>query len=84
MTTLVKADSKGRVPIRGTKKSQQYLVTSEGGGWWVMPAPKVTPPPRGAAKLVRPLRAPKGRLLLPVKIDRAALRAAIRQDRDER
>jgi len=40
MTTLVKADSRGRVPIRGTKSRQQYLVTAEKGGWWVMPAPK--------------------------------------------
>jgi hypothetical protein len=46
MTTLVKADSKGRVPIRGTRKQQQYLVTAENGGWWVMPAPKVAVPPK--------------------------------------
>lgn len=43
-TTLVKADEKGRVPIRGTQKGGQYLVTSENGGWWVMPAPEVKPP----------------------------------------
>jgi len=46
MTTLVKADSKGRVPIRGTKNRQQYLVTAENGGWWVTPAPKVKTPTR--------------------------------------
>jgi hypothetical protein len=56
MTTLVKADSKGRVPIRGTRKQQQYLVTSANGGWWVMPAPKVAVPektesPAGAWEL---------------------------------
>jgi hypothetical protein len=46
MTTLVKADSRGRVPIRGTKSRQQYLVTAEKGGWWVMPAPKTKIPAR--------------------------------------
>jgi hypothetical protein len=46
MTTLVKADSRGRVPIRGTKSRQQYLVTAEKGGWWVMPAPKAKIPAR--------------------------------------
>jgi len=40
-TTLVKADDKGRVSIRGTRKGAKYLVTAENGGWWVMPAPKV-------------------------------------------
>jgi hypothetical protein len=43
-TTLVKADEKGRVPIRGTKKGRQYLVTAEKGGWWVIPAPEVQSP----------------------------------------
>lgn len=46
MTTLVKADEKGRVMIRGTERGRQYLVTAENGGWWVMPAPKVHPPKR--------------------------------------
>ena len=46
MTTLVKADNRGRVPIRGTKNRQQYLVTAEKGGWWVMPAPKTKIPSR--------------------------------------
>ena len=45
-TTLVKADDKGRVSIRGTRKGRQYLVTAENGGWWVMPAPKVKTPAR--------------------------------------
>jgi hypothetical protein len=44
MTTLVKADSRGRVPIRGTKSRRQYLVTAENGGWWVRPAPKFDAP----------------------------------------
>jgi hypothetical protein len=45
-TTLVKADDKGRVCIRGTRKGAKYLVTAENGGWWVMPAPKFTVPER--------------------------------------
>ena len=56
MTTLVKADSRGRVPIRGTKSRRQYLVTAKNGGWWVRPAPKFSTPkkiesPAGAWEL---------------------------------
>ena len=51
-TTLVKADDKGRVSIRGTRKGQQYLVTAEKGGWWVTPAPKVQTPVRDLDKVV--------------------------------
>ena len=48
--TLVKADEKGRILIRGTRKGCQYLVTADRGGWWVMPAPPVkTPLPEMAA-----------------------------------
>lgn len=55
-TTLVKADDKGRVSIRGTRKGAKYLVTAESGGWWVMPAPKIKVPekmesPAGAWEL---------------------------------
>jgi len=55
-TTLVKADDKGRVCIRGTRKGATYLVTAKSGGWWVMPAPKITVPekmesPAGAWEL---------------------------------
>jgi hypothetical protein len=86
MTTLVKADSRGRVPIRGTKNRQQYLVTAENGGWWVMPAPKVRTPPRENldAPLVKPRRTKEGWLMMPRKFDRAKLVAAIRADRDAR
>ena len=38
MTTLVKADDKGRIPIRGTEEGRQYRVTKANGGWWVAPA----------------------------------------------
>jgi hypothetical protein len=55
-TTLVKADDKGRVSIRGTRKGAKYLVTAAEGGWWVMPAPKASVPaktesPAGAWEL---------------------------------
>ena len=46
MTTLVKADDKGRILIRGTERGRQYLVSAQNGGWWVMPAPEVHPPKR--------------------------------------
>ena len=39
-TTLVKADEKSRVTIRGAKKGAKYLVTAEKGGWREMPAPR--------------------------------------------
>ena len=45
-TTLVTADDKGRVSIRGTRKGAMYLVTAKNGGWWVMPAQRVTAPKR--------------------------------------
>ena len=41
MTTVVKADDKHRIVIRGTQKRRQYLVTAEGDGWRVMPAREV-------------------------------------------
>ena len=42
--TLVKADDKGRVSLRGARKGAKYLVTPERNGWWIMPAPKITVP----------------------------------------
>jgi len=45
-TTLVKADDKGRVSIRGTRKGAKYLVTAAKGGWWVMSAPEIKLPRR--------------------------------------
>jgi hypothetical protein len=37
MTTLVTADEKGRIPVRGSKPGSKYLVSSEGGEWRVTP-----------------------------------------------
>jgi hypothetical protein len=51
-TILVKADEKGRISLRGTKKGRQYLVMAETGGWWVMPAPEVKTPARLMEALV--------------------------------
>ena len=86
MTTLVKADSRGRVPIRGTKNRQQYLVTAENGGWWIMPAPKIQPPPRDNldAPLMKTRRTKEGWLMLAKPLDRKKVVAAIRADRDAR
>ena len=44
MTTLVTADEKGRLCIRGTKRGHKYLITQAEGGWWVAPSAEVRPP----------------------------------------
>lgn len=46
MTSLVKADEKGRIPIRGSERGRQYLVTKTEEGWWVTPAPSLRAPKR--------------------------------------
>ena len=45
--TMVKADDKGRVWLRGIRKGGKYVVTSDGRGWRVMPAAKKNAPERG-------------------------------------
>ncbi len=47
--TLVTADDKGRLRIRGTKSGHKYLIQESEGGWWVMPAPEVKAP-RGVSR----------------------------------
>ncbi|HEY4416877.1 MAG TPA: hypothetical protein VGO57_14395 [Verrucomicrobiae bacterium] len=84
MTTLVKADSKGRVPIRGTKKLAQYLVIASGKGWWVMPAPKIAPPDEIESLPKLRTRRVKGWLMLAKPMDKNKVAAALRADRDER
>ena len=37
MTTVVRADAKGRLCIRGTEEGVEYLVRSEKHGWWITP-----------------------------------------------
>jgi len=44
MTTLVRADEKGRICIRGSRKGHEYLVRAEKKGWWVMPVAAIAPP----------------------------------------
>ncbi|MDB6037223.1 MAG: hypothetical protein JWM99_1064 [Verrucomicrobiales bacterium] len=44
MTTLVRADEKGRLCIRGTKKGAEYLVKAEKNGWWIAPVPIIQSP----------------------------------------
>lgn len=44
MTTIVRADEKGRICIRGTRKGQEYLVKAEKDGWWVIPVAVIHPP----------------------------------------
>ena len=43
MTSLVTADEKGRLCVRGTKRGHKYLVKQEQEGWWITPVPEVLP-----------------------------------------
>jgi hypothetical protein len=49
MQSLVKADDKHRIPIKGTKAGRQYLVVEDADGWRVTPA--ATPEPARRNKL---------------------------------
>jgi hypothetical protein len=42
--TLVRADDKGRVCIRGIKSGEQYVIKEAGTGWFVTPAPEIQVP----------------------------------------
>jgi len=57
MTTLVTADDKGRIPIRGSKPGQKYLVSQSGGEWRVTAFAKNGYPSRNQ----REWTAPKGK-----------------------
>ena len=48
MTTLVTADAKGRIPIRGSKPGQKYMVSKTKGEWRVTPYSKKGYPSRNA------------------------------------
>jgi len=44
MSSIVKAD-KQRLTVRGVVDGHRYLVTPQGVGWWVEPAPEPKPRP---------------------------------------
>jgi hypothetical protein len=54
VTTLVKADEKGRIPIRGSKPGQKYLVSAVGSEWRVRPFSKNGYPSRNAKSWTPP------------------------------
>jgi hypothetical protein len=41
MTTLVTADDKRRIILRGVRKGQKLLVQQDRGGWRIVPAPDI-------------------------------------------
>jgi hypothetical protein len=43
MTTLVTADDKGRIPVRGTSPGRKYLVIQSGDEWRVTPFSGASP-----------------------------------------
>jgi len=66
MTTLVAADEKGRIPIRGSKPGQKYLVSKSGGEWHITAYSaqhgarrnqREWTPPKGKGSLWRELKA---------------------------
>ena len=57
--TLVTADDKGRLCIRGTRSGQKYLVKEAGQGWYVLPAPDVALPEQPRNRNRRLYRASK-------------------------
>lgn len=54
MTTLVTADAKGRIPIRGSKPGQKYLVSQTSGEWRVTPFAKEKYPSRNRKEWTPP------------------------------
>jgi len=67
MQTLVKADDKRRLMIKGLESGRQYLVTEQEDGWWITPSPDVKRPRRrnkrqwagtgkSLSELLRPLK----------------------------
>jgi hypothetical protein len=62
MTTLVTADEKGRIRIRGSKPGQKYLVSQTGGEWRVTPFAKNGYPSRNSREWTPPKGKEKGKL----------------------
>jgi hypothetical protein len=54
MTTLVTADGKGRIPIRGSKPGQKYMVSQTGNEWRVTPLSKNQFPSRNRKEWTPP------------------------------
>lgn len=50
MTTIVRADARGRLCIRGTQQGAEYLVKVEKQGWWVVPVEVEMPGTRNPRK----------------------------------
>lgn len=78
MTTLVTADGKGRIPIRGSEPGRKYLVTKSAGEWRVTPYLPESQPTRNR----REWSAPKGKksLLEHIKV---MAEAGLRIERSE-
>jgi hypothetical protein len=62
MTTLVTADAKGRIPIRGSQPGQKYLVSQTGSEWRVTPFAKKNFPSRNRKERTPPKGKGKGKL----------------------
>jgi hypothetical protein len=54
VTTLVTADEKGRIPIRGTAPGRKYLVIQAGEEWRVTPYTGESPRKRNRREWARP------------------------------
>jgi hypothetical protein len=48
--TVVTADDKNRIIVRGTKSGQKYRIKEAGGGWFVLPEPDLVVPERGRTR----------------------------------
>ena len=77
----VTADAKKRVPIRTAKPGDRFDLQLSGDGTVVL-TPLVT---KDNVPVVKPIRTKEGWLMFPPEQgpDRAAIRAAIREDRDK-
>jgi len=75
----VTADSRKRVIIAACKPGEQFDVQASGDGAFLLR--RLEPV---TAPVVRPVRTKEGFIMLPRKLDRRLIAAAIRADRDSR
>jgi len=77
----IKADNRSRVKLPDVKPGTVFELNTRGSGHFslVEVVPKKLDVP-----LVKPVRRKNGLYMLPVKVDRAEIIAAIRADRDSR